>query len=162
MGFIPIDRRDGLALEQPVSRNMTLARLHKLHGLRLRPHAEDSLAESMIERLKIAGAVPSKAVGLLSGGNQQKVLFARWLIGERPDVLVLVEPTRGMDIAAKAGVLDIVREFAQAGAGVIVVSSETETVMAIADRIVVAKRGEVVADLAGITVTEELLMEKAS
>jgi ribose transport system ATP-binding protein len=162
VGFIPLDRRDGLALEQPVTTNMTLARLHKLSGWWLRPGNEDKLATSMIERLKIAGAAARKPVGLLSGGNQQKVLFARWLIGQRPEVLVLVEPTRGMDIAAKAAVFDMVRDLAAEGTGVIVVSSETETVLAIAHRIVVAKRGEVVADLAGVTVTEELLMEKAS
>ncbi len=162
VGFIPLDRRDGLALEQPVTTNMTLARLHRLNGWWLRPGNEAKLATGMIERLKIAGAVAAKPVGLLSGGNQQKVLFARWLVGQRPEVLVLVEPTRGMDIAAKAAVFDMVRELAAEGTGVIVVSSETETVLAIAHRIVVAKRGEVVADLAGVTVTEELLMEKAS
>jgi ribose transport system ATP-binding protein len=162
IGYISIDRRDGLALEQSVARNMTLASLHRLQGVRLRPREEDQLAAGMIDRLAIAGAWPGKAAGLLSGGNQQKVLFARWLIGRRPEVLVLVEPTRGMDVAAKAAVLNIVREMAADGTAVLVVSSETETVMAVARRILVAKRGEIVADLAGTTVSEELLMEKAS
>jgi ABC-type sugar transport system ATPase subunit len=162
IGYISIDRRDGLALEQSVAKNMTLASLHRLQGVRLRPREEDTLAAGMIDRLAIAGAWPGKAAGLLSGGNQQKVLFARWLIGRRPDVLVLVEPTRGMDVAAKAAVLNIVREMAADGTAVLVVSSETETVMAVARRILVAKRGEIVADLAGTTVSEELLMEKAS
>lgn len=162
IGYISIDRRDGLALEQPVSHNITLASLHRLQGIRLRPRDEEALTSKMIDRLQIAGAWPGKAAGLLSGGNQQKVLFARWLVGRRPEVLVLVEPTRGMDVAAKAAVLDIVRELAADGTAVLVVSSETETVMAVAHRIVVAKRGEIAADLAGTTVSEELLMEKAS
>ena len=162
IGFISIDRRDGLALEQSVARNMTLASLHRLQGRWLRPREESRLAGGMIDKLAIAGAEPGKPVGLLSGGNQQKVLFARWLLGRRPEVLVLVEPTRGMDVAAKAAVLDIVRELAGDGTAVLVVSSETETVMAVAHRILVARRGEVVADLSDTAVSEELLMEKAS
>lgn len=162
IGFIPMDRRDGLALEQSVARNVTLARLHKLQGIFLRGREEDRLVERMIDQLKIVGARPKKAVGQLSGGNQQKALFARWLVGKRPDVLILVEPTRGMDVAAKAAVLEVVRELADAGAGVIVISAEPETVLAAADRILVANNGKIVANLAGTTVTEELLMEKAS
>jgi len=162
IGYISIDRRDGLALEQSVARNMTLASLHRLQGIRLRPREESELAKRMIDELAIVGARPSKAVELLSGGNQQKVLFARWLVGRRPEVLVLVEPTRGMDVAAKAAVLTIVRELARDGTAVLVVSSETETVMAVAARILVAKRGEIVGELAGTTVSEELLMEQAS
>jgi len=162
IGFIPMDRRDGLALEQSVARNITLARLHKLQGFVLRDREETRLVQGMIDRLNIVGARPAKPVGLLSGGNQQKALFARWLVGKRPDVLVLVEPTRGMDVAAKAAVLAVVKELAEDGTGVIIFSAESETVLAVAHRILVANRGKIVADMAGTTVTEEDLMDKAS
>jgi ribose transport system ATP-binding protein len=163
VGFISIDRRDGLALEQSVAKNVTLASLQRLgERVWLRGRSESDLTRRMIERLGIRTATPHKLVGQLSGGNQQKVLFARWLVGRRPEVLVLVEPTRGMDVGAKASVLTIVRELAAEGTAVVVVSSEPETVMGVAHRILVAKRGEIVGELAGTTVTEEMLMEVAS
>jgi ABC-type sugar transport system ATPase subunit len=139
-----------------------LASLHRLQRVWLRGRAEDRIVSSMIDRLRIAGAMPAKPAGQLSGGNQQKVLFARWLVGQRPDVLVLVEPTRGMDVGAKAAVMDIVGQLASEGTAVVVISSEPETVMAVAHRILVTKRGAIAAELAGTDVTEELLMEVAS
>jgi ribose transport system ATP-binding protein len=162
VGYISIDRREGLALEQPIADNMTLASLHRLQRVWLRGRAEDRIVSSMIDRLRIAGAMPAKPAGQLSGGNQQKVLFARWLVGQRPDVLVLVEPTRGMDVGAKAAVMDIVGQLASEGTAVVVISSEPETVMAVAHRILVTKRGAIAAELVDTDVTEELLMEVAS
>jgi ribose transport system ATP-binding protein len=160
IGFIPGDRRRGLALTQPIYKNVTLAHLAQVVGAFVRKRPELRVSQRLIERLGIGAAEPEKAAGILSGGNQQKVLFARWLVSP-PRILVLVEPTRGMDVGAKDEVLRITREVARQGTGVIVVSIEPETVFAVADRILVARRGRIVAEFVGAYVGKDELLEAA-
>lgn len=159
VGFIPADRRQALALEQSITWNATLAHLGQMMGFIIRPKVEQRHVAKWTERLHIRGATPRKAAGALSGGNQQKVLFARWL-EYPPRVLVLVEPTRGMDVGAKSDVLRIVEQVAQEGTAVLVASSEPETVLAFAQRVLVAKRGRIVAEFSDGEVTKRELLER--
>jgi ribose transport system ATP-binding protein len=158
VGFIPADRRQALALEQSITWNATLAHLNRMMGFFIKPKTEVRHVEKWTEQLRIRGATPRKAAGALSGGNQQKILFARWL-EYPPTVLVLVEPTRGMDVGAKSDVLRIVEKAAREGSGVLIASSEPETVLAFAQRVLVAKRGRIVAEFAGCDVSKQQLME---
>ena len=97
---------------------------------------------------------------MLSGGNQQKVALAKWL-SYPPRLLVLCEPTRGMDVGAKNDVINIVRDLRAKGLAVIVLSTEPETVLSLADRILVLKRGAVVREFAGEAVSKDRLLEAA-
>jgi ribose transport system ATP-binding protein len=160
VGVIPADRREALALEQPIAGNMTLASLGRMFGPVMRFGRERKFAEVMIKDLGIAGAAPERAAGALSGGNQQKVLFARWLARE-PQVLVLVEPTRGMDVGAKSDAIRLIGRLAEQGCGVIVVSSEPETVLAVATRVLVARRGRIVKEFFDQSLAKNELMEAA-
>jgi ribose transport system ATP-binding protein len=113
-----------------------------------------------IERLRIRPPNADMLLGNLSGGNQQKVALAKWLTYP-PKVLVLSEPTRGMDVGAKDDVLKIVRGLREQGIGVVVVSTEPETVLSLADRILVMKKGEIVREFASETVSKDRLLEAA-
>jgi|EndMetStandDraft_8_1072994.scaffolds.fasta_scaffold04099_5 ribose transport system ATP-binding protein len=157
VAFIPADRREALALEQPISWNSSLAHLHKLTGFFLRSRHERAHLAKWTEVLRIRGVQPHKTAGALSGGNQQKVLFARWL-EYPPKVMVVVEPTRGMDVGAKSDVVRIVREAARQGTAVLLVSSEPETVLTFADRILVAHRGRIVREFTDTQVSKNELM----
>ena len=158
IAFIPADRRQALALEHPIAWNATLAYLSQTMGFFMNRRKEERIVSVWIDRLRIRSATPMKAAGALSGGNQQKVLFARWL-EIPPKVLVLVEPTRGMDVGAKSDVLRIVEEAAAGGSAVLVASSEPETVLAFAHRVLVAKRGTIVGEFAGRAVSKRDLFE---
>ncbi|WP_320671077.1 sugar ABC transporter ATP-binding protein [Patulibacter defluvii] len=159
VGFVPGDRRAALALEQPIFKNMTLATLPR-RGPLLREGAERRTAAGLIERLRVANGTPDLPAGALSGGNQQKVVLARWMI-DPPRLMVLVEPTRGMDVGAKAEVVDIVRSLAADGRAAVVVSSEPEIVLDCATRVLVAKRGRIVAAFSDRTLTKDQLMREA-
>jgi ribose transport system ATP-binding protein len=161
VGFIPADRRAALALDQSISRNITLAHLHATQGWMLNAGRERASAQRHIDELRVANGSPDLAAGSLSGGNQQKVLLARWLERD-PRLLVLVEPTRGMDVGAKSEVIRIVRRLAERGSAVLVVSAEPETILALADRVIVARRGRVAAEFADCEVTKDKLLEEAS
>jgi ribose transport system ATP-binding protein len=161
IGFIPADRRQALALEESIARNVTIAHLHLEQGIFVSAARERETAQRLIEQLRVANGTPELETGALSGGNQQKVLLARWLDRE-PRALVLVEPTRGMDVGIKSEVIRIVKRLATQGTAVIVVSSEPETVLALADRVLVAKRGRVVAEFADCSLTKNRLLEEAS
>ncbi len=114
----------------------------------------------MIEALRIRPPLPDRPLGTLSGGNQQKVALARWLT-HPPKVLVLSEPTRGMDVGAKDDVMKIVRDLRAQGIGIVVVSTEPETVLALADRILVMKKGAVVREFAAEPVSKDRLLAAA-
>jgi ribose transport system ATP-binding protein len=101
-----------------------------------------------------------RALSSLSGGNQQKVALARWLT-HLPRVLVLSEPTRGMDVGAKEDVVHIVRGLRDQGIGIVVVSTEPETVLSLADRILVMKKGRIVREFAGEAVSKDRLLAAA-
>jgi ribose transport system ATP-binding protein len=160
MAFLPESRRLMLFGSEPVFKNVTIAILERIHRLWLRPGAERAIAERHVQGLRIRPPDVSRALGTLSGGNQQKVALAKWLT-HLPRVLVLSEPTRGMDIAAKDDVIRIVRGLREQGIAIVVVSTEPETVLSLADRILVMKKGRVVREFANEPVSKDRLMEAA-
>ncbi|MCC7162792.1 MAG: sugar ABC transporter ATP-binding protein [Anaerolineae bacterium] len=142
IGLTPEDRkRQGLILPFAVLDNLTLASLNRLniHGILQRQRAQ-GLAMGMVESLSIKTASLSVPTGTLSGGNQQKVVIGNWL-NTQPDVLLMDEPTRGIDIQAKEQIFHLVRDLAQQGIGILFISSEIEEVLEVADRILVMNRG---------------------
>jgi ribose transport system ATP-binding protein len=161
VGYIPADRRSALALENPLWQNVTLASLRKIARVGLRTSAERETTGQLVEQLGVRGASADSVTSSLSGGNQQKALFARWLI-DPPKLLLLCEPTRGMDVGAKSDVLHTVTRLARSGTAVLLATSEPETALGVADRIVVARRGSIVADLHGRDVTRHDLVEITS
>jgi len=160
MAFLPESRRMMLFAAEPVFKNVTIAMLDRIHRLWLRPAAEQAIARDHVERLHIRPPRVGLALGALSGGNQQKVALAKWLT-RLPRVLVLSEPTRGMDVGAKDDVVKIVRGLREKGIGIVVVSAEPETVLSLADRIVVMKKGRVVREFADEPVSKDRLLEAA-
>lgn len=142
VGLTPEHRkRQGLILPFAVMDNLTLASLNRVsvRGI-LQPQREQTLAKNMVDSLSIKTASLSVPTGTLSGGNQQKVVIGNWL-NTLPDVLLMDEPTRGIDIQAKEQIFRLVRELVQRGIGVLFISSEIEEVMEVADRILVMNRG---------------------
>jgi len=161
--LVPEDRkRLGLVLNQSVMNNVALSILRKLatwgwlRGSVLRQHTSE-----MVDRLSIKTAGSGQEVRLLSGGNQQKVVIAR-CISTSPNVLLLDEPLRGVDIGAKSEIIDIVGEVAAQGTAVIVVSSEIEDVLALTDRILVIRDGVPVGELLGMEATESNVLALSS
>lgn len=150
MGFCPEDRkREGLVLELSVRENLILA-LQARRGW-LHPISEArqlELAEQMIAALGIATPDTEKPVGQLSGGNQQKVILGRWLIAE-PRLLILDEPTRGIDVGAHAEIVNLIRTLCERGMALLVVSSELDEVVTFSDRILVMRDRYKVAELSG-------------
>ncbi len=145
IGLCPEERKNqGLILDQPVYRNVTLSTFTRTAraGL-LDEHAERVLAREQIEALELRPADPDRPAGTLSGGNQQKLVLARWLVhGCR--VLLLDEPTRGVDVGARSEIYALVARLVAAGTAVVVVSSEIDEVIGLADRVLVVSEGRVV------------------
>ncbi|WP_316198659.1 sugar ABC transporter ATP-binding protein [Bradyrhizobium sp. SZCCHNS2002] len=160
IAFVPESRRDMLFHQEPVYKNVSVSILDRIGAVLLKPARERVLAQRQVEQLQIRPADVEIDLGLLSGGNQQKVALAKWL-SHPPRLLVLCEPTRGMDVGAKSDVIQIVRQLRERGIAVIVLSTEPETVLSLADRIIVLKRGEVVREFAGETISKDRLLEAA-
>lgn len=160
VSLLPEDRKaEGIVPGLSVRENIALAMLPRLSRAGLVSEARiDALVATFMERLRIKASSPRQKAGELSGGNQQKVLLARWLATE-PKVLLLDEPTRGIDVGAKAEVQRLVDELAANGLGVVLISSELEELIEGSDRVVVLRDGAVVGELAGDEVTEDRLME---
>ncbi|MFS0703827.1 sugar ABC transporter ATP-binding protein [Cellulomonas sp. 179-A 9B4 NHS] len=145
IGLCPEERKSqGLLLDEPVYRNITLSSFGRTaRGAFVDEPAERRVAEEQIRALDLRPADPDRAARTLSGGNQQKVLLARWLVhGCR--VLLLDEPTRGVDVGARAEIYALVARLAEAGAAVVVVSSEIDEVLGLSDRVLVLSEGRVV------------------
>ena len=161
VAFLPESRRMMLFAAEPVFKNVTIAILDRIHRLWLRPRAGARRSpQRHVDRLRIRPPNVDHAARPLSGGNQQKVALAKWLT-HLPRVLVLSEPTRGMDVGAKDDVVTIVRELREQGIGIVVVSTEPETVLSLADRILVMKKGSVVREFADEPVSKDRLLEAA-
>jgi ribose transport system ATP-binding protein len=157
--MLPEDRKaEGLILNLSVRQNIVLAALPRLSraGLVSR-RKQDEVVDYFVTRLRIKASSPDQKVAELSGGNQQKVLLARWLCLQ-PKVLLLDEPTRGIDVGAKAEVQKLIDELAADGLGVLLISSELEELIEGSDRVVVLRDGGVVDELSGSRVTEDDLM----
>jgi ribose transport system ATP-binding protein len=160
IAFLPEDRRsEGIIPGLSVRENIVAAAMPRLSRVGLvSEKAQNELVERFMERLGIKASSPDQPVGELSGGNQQKVMLARWLCLD-PKVLILDEPTRGIDVGAKAEVQHLIDELAEGGLGVIMISSELEEVVEGSDRVVVLRNGSVAGTLSGEDISEENLME---
>jgi len=148
VAYLPEDRhQNGLVLDFPIDANVSLPILDRLFPrLVIHRSVERRLAKVQADQLKIRMRGVDQLVEALSGGNQQKVVLAKWLASE-PRLLILDEPTRGIDIGAKAEVHRIISELAESGLAIILVSSELPEVLAMSDRIVVMQEGRLVAEL---------------
>jgi ribose transport system ATP-binding protein len=160
IAFVPESRRAMLFHQEPVYKNISISILERISALLLKPARERALGRRQVEQLQIRPASVEIELGLLSGGNQQKVALAKWLT-HPPKLLVLCEPTRGMDVGAKSDVVGIVRDLRARGLAVIVLSTEPETVLSLADRILVLKRGSIVREFANEVVSKDRLLEAA-
>ncbi|WP_082469243.1 sugar ABC transporter ATP-binding protein [Sciscionella sediminilitoris] len=161
IGLVPEERKtQGLVIGQSCAANISLVSLLKRGRRTVRPTAEQVLARRYIDKLRIKTPGPLTPVGTLSGGNQQKVVLARWLEAG-VDLLILDEPTRGIDIGAKQEIYTLIRQLCGQGLAIIVISSELPEVLELSDRILVMHQGEVTAELSGDTATEEEIMSHA-
>jgi rhamnose transport system ATP-binding protein len=163
IAYVPEDRhQDGLVLDFSIAENMTLPILGRMFP-RLFVHraAEREIARGYAERLRVRTTGVDQLVQALSGGNQQKVVIAKWL-ATKPRVLILDEPTRGVDIGAKVEVHRIVSELAASGLGIILISSDLPEVLAMSDRILVLHEGRVTAEITRAEATEERVMFAAT
>ena len=154
LGLAPEDRKSqALLLGWSLTKNVTLADIGRFQRIVLRVRAERAAAEEQLRALQTKPDDSERPAQELSGGNQQKVVLARWLL-RRSRILLLDEPTRGVDVSAKAELYRIITELAAQGFGVVVVSSEIEELCGLCTRILVMREGELVADLEGSQATE--------
>ncbi|MEU9677361.1 sugar ABC transporter ATP-binding protein [Streptomyces parvus] len=160
ISMLPEDRKaEGIVPGLSVRENIVLAAMPRLSRAGIVSRAkQDRIVDIFMKRLRIKASSPEQKVGELSGGNQQKVLLARWLCLE-PKVLLLDEPTRGIDVGAKAEVQSLIDELAREGLAVLLISSDIEELIEGADRIVVLRGGAVAGELAGDEVVESRLLE---
>ncbi len=165
LALVPEDRKQqGVILEMAVSQNITLASLRRHGDARIgfrNPRLEAATAERMSKQLRVKTPSLSQFVQFLSGGNQQKVALAKWLALE-PRVLLLDEPTRGIDIGAKQEIYRLMEELAGRGVAILFVSSEMEEVLRMSDRALVMHEGRITGELSREQLSEEAIMRLAT
>jgi ABC-type sugar transport system ATPase subunit len=163
IGYVPEDRRlQGLFFQLGVGENIILPEMPRLARAGVRaPRAERSLISSRIVEFRVKASSPAAVPGTLSGGNQQKLLIARWMhAGSR--VLLLDEPTRGIDVGTKAEVYRLIRAAAERGAAILLVSSDMPELLHLSDRLIVLADGRVTGELAGPEMTQENVLRLAT
>jgi ribose transport system ATP-binding protein len=162
LALVPEDRKkDGLVLGLDVRTNICLTTLQDMQSMGLlNSRKENSLAEKYITGLKIKASSPIQITRNLSGGNQQKIVLAKWL-ATKPKILMLDEPTRGIDIHAKNEIYKLILQLAGEGLGIIVVSSELPEILTVSDRILVMAEGAVTAEFAAGEATEDNILKAA-
>jgi ribose transport system ATP-binding protein len=164
MVYLSEDRKgDGVFLDLPIADNVSALRPEKVAsalGL-IDRRREEAQAERLGGRLNLKCGALSDPVRSLSGGNQQKVALAK-MLSVRPRLIFLDEPTRGVDVGAKAEIHAHLRQLVRAGVGVVVISSEMPELIGVCDRIAVIREGEVAGDLSGAAMTERAIMHLAS
>lgn len=151
IGMIQENRkRDGSITDSSVARNIGISVLERLSGAAgfLNPRRLRGNARRMIDRMDIRPQDPARLIQTLSGGNQQKVILGRWLCRD-PKVLILDEPTQGIDIGTKAQIYQLVMDLAAAGKGIILISSEFFELVNLADRILVVREGRIAGEMPG-------------
>lgn len=154
IGFLGAERKiDGLFADQSVEWNLTIPSLYKIRPNNLDLGTAHEVTDKYIRDLSIKTPSSHFSIGELSGGNQQKVLVARWLYFD-PDIILVEEPTRGIDVRAKAEIYKILNEFCKQGKAVLIMSSESPELMGICNRILVMYDGQIVADLDGDNTSE--------
>ncbi|MBO9523201.1 MAG: sugar ABC transporter ATP-binding protein [Nocardioidaceae bacterium] len=156
--MVPESRKDhGLVLGRTVRENVTLPHLDQVSRLSFVSRArQTAVLETLLPEVGLDPRRIDSPVGELSGGNQQKVMFARWLF-ERPALLIADEPTRGVDVGARAGLYALLRKVADEGSGVLFVSSDNEEVIGLADRVLVMRAGRVAGELTGEVTEDDVL-----
>jgi ribose transport system ATP-binding protein len=157
LAYATESRRKTLIMDEAIYRNVTMPHLGRIGKAVPLAHQELEVAQPVIERVNVQPPDPYNAVGKLSGGNQQKVVIARWLAFP-PKVFIMSEPTRGMDVGAKREVINILHDFRAQGYGVLVVASEPETVLDVCDRILVMSRGRIVTEFVNQDINKDTLM----
>jgi simple sugar transport system ATP-binding protein len=159
-GLCPEDRKvDGIIGDLTVRENIILALQAKMGWLKyLTFKKQQQLAQEMIEALRIATPDTEKPVKELSGGNQQKVILARWLVSN-PDFLILDEPTRGIDVGAHAEIIQIIKRLAKEGKALLIISSELAEIVDYSDRVVVLRDRKKVTELTGEDITQNAIMQ---
>jgi ribose transport system ATP-binding protein len=159
--LVPEDRRvQGLVVDHSIRRNVllpSLGRLTRALGI-LDDRRGERIAADLVDRLRIKGGTTATPVRLLSGGNQQKVAVAKWLATD-PDVLILDEPTAGVDIGTKTELIAMIRELAGRGKGILLISSESPELLAAADRILVLRDGRVLRAVDRSEIESEAMLE---
>jgi len=164
MALVPEDRKgQGLVLEMSVKENTSMASLktHAINGVFRNTEREDQDTAAMIARLRTKTPNADQTVGLLSGGNQQKVVLGKWLTTS-PSILLLDEPTRGIDIGAKQEIYQLMEELAAQGMAVLFISSELEEIIGMSDRTIVMHEGRITGELSREDLTEESIMHLAT
>jgi ribose transport system ATP-binding protein len=161
--LVPEDRRtEGLVLPASVRDNISLPSLDRLSWLRLVARSKErELAGGLIDRLRIRTPSQRQTVGLLSGGNQQKVVLAKWL-ARTPRVLILDEPTRGVDVGAKQEIYALMDQLAGQGVAILMISSDLEEVLGMSDRVLVMHQGGLAGELPRERLSEEAVMQLAT
>ena len=162
IALVPESRKSqGLLMGRSITENVTLPHLGEIsRGGVVARRQERRETTAMIERVDVRALRPSVPVAALSGGNQQKVLFAKWLF-RSPRLLIADEPTRGVDVGAKRAIYELLHQLAAQGLAVLLISSELEEVLGLAHRILVMRGGEVVARLEGDDISEDAVMAAA-
>ncbi|OKJ61655.1 sugar ABC transporter ATP-binding protein [Streptomyces sp. CB02261] len=162
IGLAPEERKaQALFLHRSIRDNTSLVSLERLRRMRfVRRGQEKTVAQEFSDRLRVRTPSIEHEVRKLSGGNQQKVVLARWLL-RRPKVLILDEPTRGIDIGAKAEIYRIIADLARDGVALLVISSELPEVLGLADRVVVMQNGRITGELSRAEATEESILNLA-
>lgn len=159
--MVPEDRKaQGLLIDLPIAENIALADQAASGGFWLRPQREHGVIGRLLGELRIKAPRLWQSASSLSGGNQQKVVIAKWLAID-PDLLILDEPTRGIDIGTKFELYRLIDDFAARGKGVLLVSSELPEILALADRVLVMHNGAIVAEMAHETASEEAILSAA-
>jgi len=162
LGLLTRDRRESLVPVQAIPPNITLANVSQLPFSRiLNLNAEKDTARGYIENLRIIPPMLDRPVMYLSGGNQQKVVLARWLFSQAR-VLIFDEPTRGIDVGAKAEVFSLMNQLTRKGVGILMISSEMPEILAMADRILVIRAGRFTAEYKAGDVSQEQLLRSAT
>ena len=163
LGLVPEDRRaEGIFPHLGVGDNMSIACLERFwRGARLDRESEGREVDRFIERLQIRTPGRRQSIAKLSGGNQQKALIARWLLKENLQVLFVDEPTRGIDVGAKAEIYALLDRLAGDGLGVVVISSEMPEILGLCDRIYVMRHGRIAAEFGREAATQEKLLQAA-
>jgi ribose transport system ATP-binding protein len=160
IAYLSENRRATIFPRHEIYKNITLAHLDTIVGGMVHQKREVAIAEELVHRTGVRPPKPTLVAGNLSGGNQQKVVLAKWLTVQ-PKVLILNEPTRGMDVGAKREVLDLIKALRAEGVAIVLISTEPETVLAESDRIMVMAKGTIAKTFAGERVSKDLLMSYA-
>ena len=161
IGYLPEERKTlGLFAEQSVAQNIVAVK-PPATGPWFSARRVVGVAENFRQKLGIRTPSVRTRVDTLSGGNQQKTLLARWLL-TNPDILIVDEPTHGIDVGSKAEIYDLLRQLARQGKGILLISSELPELLLLADRILVVRDGELTAEISRADATEERIMHFAT